>query len=58
MLHTRVLAELFVDDNSNLDLDVADSLSYSNEQVCETGWHCSVEMTETFADFLMLKIQL
>ena len=44
----EVLAELFVDDNSNFYLDVADSSSYSNEQVCETGWHCSVEMTETF----------
>ena len=52
----EVLAELFVDKNSDFDPDVAESLSCSCEQVCETGQHNSVEVT-VFRLSLMLKIQ-
>ena len=41
----EVLAEVFVDENSDFDPDVAASLSYSSEQVCKTGRQNSVEIT-------------
>ena len=44
---SKVLAEIFVED-SDFDLDVADSLSDSSRQVCKTGWQDSVEMTDSF----------
>ena len=52
----EVLAELFVDKNSDFDLDVADSLLYSSKQVCETGQQDGVEIT-VFRLTLMLKRQ-
>ena len=36
---------MFVDEGSDFDPDVADSLSISREQVCTTGRLDSVEMT-------------
>ena len=50
----EVLAEVFVDEGSDFDPDVADSLSISREQVCTTGRLDSVEMS---FQTLMLKIQ-
>ena len=44
----EVLAEVFVDEKSDFDPDIADSLSYSSEQVCETGQQDSLEITESF----------
>ena len=52
----RVLAEVFVDEASDLDPGVAVSLSNLGEQVGKTGQTGSVEMT--VSDSLMLKIQL
>ena len=43
--HSEVLAQVFVDENNDFDTDVADSLSYSSEQVCKTGRQDSVEIT-------------
>ena len=40
---------MFVDEDSDFDLDVADSLSNSSEQVCKTGRQDSVEMRQ-FSD--------
>ena len=36
---------MFVDENSDFDLDVADSLSYSSEQVCKTSQKDNAEIT-------------
>ena len=52
----EVLAEVFLDDNSDFDLDVADSLSYKSEQVCEPGQQDSVKIT-VFRLSSVLKIQ-
>ena len=41
----EVLTEVFVDKNSDFDLDVADSLSYLIEQVCEAGQQDSVKIS-------------
>ena len=51
----KVLAEVFVDEDSDLDPGVAVSLSNLGEQVGKTGQKDSVEMT--VSDSLMLKIQ-
>ena len=34
---SEVLADMFVDEDSDLEPDAADSLSNSNEHGCETG---------------------
>ena len=34
----EVLPEVFIDEDSNFDPEVADSFSTSREQVCETSW--------------------
>ena len=34
----EVLADTFVDEDSDFEPDAADSLSNSNEQGCETSW--------------------
>ena len=47
---------MFDDENSDFDPNVSDSLSYSSEQVCETGRQNSVEIT-VFSLSSMLKIQ-
>ena len=44
----EVLAAVFVDEHSDCNLDVVDSLSNSSRQVCKTGWQDSVEMTDSF----------
>ena len=40
----EILAEVFVDENNDFHPAVADSLSYSNEQMCETGQQDGVEI--------------
>ena len=47
---------MFLDENSDFDPDVADSLSYTCEQVSKTGWQDSVEIT-VFRLSSVLKIQ-
>ena len=42
------LADVFADKNSDFDLDIVDSLSYSNEQLCKTGWQDSLEIKYSF----------
>ena len=42
---SEVLDQVFVDENNDFDPDVADSLSYSSEQVCKTGRQDNVEIT-------------
>ena len=49
-------SEVFLDENSDFDPDVADSLSYTCEQVSKTGWQDSVEIT-VFRLSSVLKIQ-
>ena len=44
----EILAEVFVDEDSDFDLDVADSLSYSSEQVCEASRQDSMDITDSF----------
>ena len=44
----EVLAEVFVDENSDFDPDVAASLSYSSEQVCEASRQDSMDITDSF----------
>ena len=44
----EVSAEVFVDEDNDFDLDIADSLSYSSEQVCKTGQQDNVEMRDIF----------
>lgn len=39
---------MFADKNSDFDLDIVDSLSYSNEQLCKTGWQDSLETKDSF----------
>ena len=43
--HSEVLAQVFVDENNDFHPDVADSLSYSSEQVFKTGRQDSVEIS-------------
>ena len=50
MLHSTTLREVFVDEDSNFDLDVADSrinikFKWATLQACKTDWQDSVEMT-------------
>ena len=42
---TEILAEVSVDEDSDFDLVVADSLSYSSEQVCEASQQDSMDIT-------------
>ena len=44
----EVLDDVFVDKNSDTDPNVADSLSYSSQQVCETGRQDSLEIPDCF----------
>ena len=44
----EVLDDVFVDKNSDTDPNVADSLSYSSQQVCETGRQDSLEIPNCF----------
>ena len=44
----NILAEMFVDKNSDFDLDVADYLLYSSKHMCETSWQDSVELMDSF----------
>jgi len=41
----EVSAEAFIDENSDSDPDVSDSLSYSSKQICKTNQQDSAEMT-------------
>ena len=43
----EVLEDVFVDENSDSDPDVADSLSYSSQQVRETGRQDSLEIPDS-----------
>ena len=44
----EILAEVSVDEDSDFDLVVADSLSYSREQVCEASRQDSMDITDSF----------
>ena len=52
----EVLAEVCVDKNCDFDPDVADSLSYTSEQVCEASRQDNVEITVLRLS-LMLRIR-
>ena len=44
----EVLGEVFVDDYSNFDPDIVDTLSNSSEQVTKTGQHGRVKIADSF----------
>ena len=39
---------MFADENSDFDLDIVDSLSYSSKQLCKTGQQDSLEINDSF----------